>query len=52
MLAAGQTSVAFPVSVRGDRKREADEKLTLLVAGVPGLRLADPLAAGTITNDD
>ncbi|MCX5120242.1 lamin tail domain-containing protein [Micromonospora sp. NBC_00362] len=51
-LAAGQTSVAFPVSVRGDRKREADEKLTLLVAGVPGLRLADPLATGTITNDD
>ncbi|MET8548156.1 lamin tail domain-containing protein [Micromonospora zamorensis] len=52
VLAAGQTSVAFPVSVRGDRKREADEKLTLLVAGVPGLRLADPLAVGTITNDD
>ncbi|WP_433264573.1 lamin tail domain-containing protein [Micromonospora vinacea] len=52
VLAAGQTSVAFPVSVRGDRRREADEKLTLLVAGVPGLRLADPLATGTITNDD
>ncbi|MEU1398090.1 lamin tail domain-containing protein [Micromonospora zamorensis] len=52
VLAAGQTSVAFPVSVRGDRKREADEKLTLLVAGVPGLRLVDPLAVGTITNDD
>lgn len=52
VLAAGQTSVAFPVSVRGDRKRESDEKLTLLVAGVPGLRLADPLATGTITNDD
>ncbi|MGW3894781.1 lamin tail domain-containing protein [Micromonospora profundi] len=51
-LAAGQTSVAFPVTVRGDRKRESDEKLTLLVAGVPGLRLADPLAVGTITNDD
>ncbi|GGO11508.1 lamin tail domain-containing protein [Micromonospora parathelypteridis] len=52
VLAAGQTSVAFPVTVRGDRKRESDEKLTLLVAGVPGLRLADPLATGTITNDD
>ncbi|MEV1317791.1 lamin tail domain-containing protein [Micromonospora arborensis] len=52
VLAAGQTSVAFPVIVRGDRKRESDEKLTLLVAGVPGLRLADPLATGTITNDD
>ena len=29
-----------------------DEKFTLLVAGVPGVRLADPLAVGTITNDD
>ncbi|MEU8010459.1 lamin tail domain-containing protein [Micromonospora parva] len=52
VLAAGQTSVVFPVTVRGDRKRESDEKLTLLVAGVPGLRLADPLAVGTIVNDD
>jgi predicted extracellular nuclease len=51
-LAAGQTSLTFPVSVRGDRKVEADEKLTLLVAGVPGLRLADPTAVGTIANDD
>ncbi|MDG4806381.1 lamin tail domain-containing protein [Micromonospora sp. WMMD1120] len=52
VLAAGQTSATFAVTVRGDRKRESDEKLTLLVAGVPGLRLADPLAVGTITNDD
>ncbi|RKN44219.1 lamin tail domain-containing protein [Micromonospora endolithica] len=52
VLAAGQTSVAFPVIVRGDRKREADEKLTLLVAGVPGLLLDDPLGTGTITDDD
>ncbi len=51
-LAAGQTSVTFPVTVRGDRKREADEKLTLLVAGIPGLRLGDPLGTGTIVNDD
>lgn len=52
VLAAGDTSVTFPVGVRGDRRRESDETLTLLVAGVPGLRLADPLATGTITNDD
>ncbi|MER7459527.1 lamin tail domain-containing protein [Micromonospora sp. NPDC126480] len=51
-LAAGQTSLTVPVTVRGDRKREADEKLTLLVAGIPGLRLADPLGTGTIINDD
>ncbi|MCM0675512.1 lamin tail domain-containing protein [Micromonospora phytophila] len=51
-LAAGQTSLAFPVTVRGDRKPEADEQVTLLVAGVPGLRPTDPLAVGTIANDD
>ncbi|WP_446217072.1 lamin tail domain-containing protein [Micromonospora sp. IBHARD004] len=51
-LAAGQTSIAFPVTVRGDRKVEADEQLKLIVAGVPGLRLADPVAVGTIANDD
>ncbi|WBB66268.1 lamin tail domain-containing protein [Micromonospora sp. WMMD812] len=52
VLAAGQTSLTFPVTVNGDRKREGDERLTLLVAGVPGLRLTDPLATGTIRNDD
>ncbi|MFF3851840.1 lamin tail domain-containing protein [Micromonospora sp. NPDC002575] len=52
VLAAGQTSLAFAVTVRGDRKREADEKVNLLVAGVPGLHLADPLAVGTIVDDD
>ncbi|GAB3952390.1 hypothetical protein GCM10027614_55970 [Micromonospora vulcania] len=52
LLAAGQTSVTFPVTVRGDRKRESNEKLTIVVAGVPGLRLADPLGTGTIANDD
>ncbi|MFI7428381.1 lamin tail domain-containing protein [Micromonospora sp. NPDC049836] len=51
-LAAGQTSLTFPVTVRGDRKREADEQLKLYVAGVPGLRLADVVGVGTIRNDD
>ncbi|WP_018800122.1 lamin tail domain-containing protein [Salinispora arenicola] len=51
-LAAGQTTLTFPVSVRGDRRQEADEKLALLVAGGPGLRLADPLGTGTIVDDD
>ncbi|PWU59830.1 endonuclease [Micromonospora globispora] len=51
-LAAGQTSIAFPVTVRGDQKVEADEQVKLLVTGVPGLRLADPVAVGTILNDD
>ncbi len=51
-VAAGQTSTTFTVSVNGDRRKEADEKLTLLVAGIPGLRLTDPIAIGTILNDD
>jgi hypothetical protein len=51
-LAAGRTAVTVSVAVRGDRRREADERLALVVAGVPGLRLADPLGIGTITNDD
>ncbi|HEY0696986.1 MAG TPA: endonuclease, partial [Micromonospora sp.] len=51
-LAAGETSTTFTVSVRGDRRKEADEKLAFLVTGVPGLRLADPTAYGTITDDD
>jgi uncharacterized protein len=51
-LAAGQTSLTFTVSVRGDKRREADEKLLLVVVGGPWLTLADPVATGTIVNDD
>ncbi|MEU2612686.1 lamin tail domain-containing protein [Micromonospora sp. NPDC007271] len=51
-LAAGQTSLAFPVTVRGDRKVEADEQLRLYVTGVPELRLPGSVAVGTILNDD
>jgi hypothetical protein len=56
LLAAGQTSVGFPVAVRGDRRREATERLSFVVGPLelPGheLRLLDPLATGTIVNDD
>ncbi|GAB3144327.1 hypothetical protein GCM10027290_22400 [Micromonospora sonneratiae] len=51
-LAAGQTSVTFTVSVHGDRRREGNEKLLFTVVGDPALRLGDPLAIGTIVNDD
>ncbi|GAB7041871.1 MULTISPECIES: lamin tail domain-containing protein [Catenuloplanes] len=51
-IAAGRTGTTFTVSVTGDRKPEADERLSLLVAGVPGVRNADPVATGTIRNDD
>ncbi|MEU5937837.1 lamin tail domain-containing protein [Micromonospora sp. NPDC047548] len=52
VLPAGQTSLVFPVTVRGDRKVEADETIAFAVAGPLDLRFADPLAIGTITNDD
>jgi hypothetical protein len=51
-LSAGATSVQFTVSVRGDRRREANERFALLVVGAPFVQLADPIAIGTITNDD
>ena len=51
-LAAGETSVTFTVSVRGDRRAEADETLSFVVGGAPGVRVPDPIAIGTIVNDD
>ena len=51
-LAAGATSLTFTVTVKGDNKKEADERFQLLVAGLPFAQLADPVGVGTITNDD
>lgn len=51
-LAAGATTLTFTVTVRGDRRVEADERLALLVLADPRVRLDDPLAIGTIVNDD
>jgi predicted extracellular nuclease len=52
VVAAGETAVTFPVRVRGDRWREPDETLGLVIAGPAGVRLADATATGTIKNDD
>jgi uncharacterized protein len=51
-LAAGATSLTFTVAVRGEKKKEPDEQFALIVVGSPYVRLADPLAIGTIVNDD
>ncbi len=48
----GATSLTFTVTVKGDNKKEADERFQLLVAGLPFVQLADPVGVGTITNDD
>jgi predicted extracellular nuclease len=51
-LAAGATSVRFPIRVSGDRRREPDETLALLVLPDPRIAISDPLAVGTIRDDD
>ena len=51
-LAAGATSLTFTVTVKGDKKREADETVRAARRRRAVRRLADPLAIGTILNDD
>ena len=51
-LPAGATSVDFVVQVRGDRAREADETFAVVAVANAGIRLRDPVAIGTIRNDD
>jgi predicted extracellular nuclease len=52
VLPAGQTTASFTVAVRGDRWREADETLRLVIAGLADVRVTDATATGTIKNDD
>jgi uncharacterized protein len=49
---AGQTAASVTVRVRGDRIREPDERLSLVVAGLAQARVTDARATGTIRNDD
>jgi hypothetical protein len=49
---AGTTSTTFTVDVKGDRRREPDERFKLVVGGDPRLRYARAMATGTIVNDD
>jgi hypothetical protein len=51
-LRAGQTSLTFTVTVRGDRRREPNETFAFIVVADPRLRYRDPVATGTIVNDD
>jgi uncharacterized protein len=51
-IPAGQTAASVTVRVRGDRVREPDERLSLVVAGLAQVRVTDPRATGTIRNDD
>jgi len=51
-LPAGQTSLDLAVAVRGDKVKERDETFGVLVVAGGDVRLADPLAFGTIVDDD
>jgi predicted extracellular nuclease len=49
---AGSTRSTISVPVRGDTRREVDEKFVLLIGGLADVRLTDAAAFGTIINDD
>lgn len=51
-LAVGATSVTVGVPVRGDRIKESDETLSLIVVGAPYLTPNPVIATGTIINND
>jgi probable HAF family extracellular repeat protein len=51
-IPAGRTTWAVSVTVRGDRKREADETFFVNLSNVTGATITDGLGVGTIRNDD
>jgi probable HAF family extracellular repeat protein len=51
-IPAGRTTWAVYVTVRSDRRREADETFFVNLANVSGATLGDAQAVGTIRNDD
>ena len=48
----GQTSRTISVSIKGDRKREADEAFTVQLSNAVGAPIEDGSATVTIRNDD
>jgi hypothetical protein len=51
-LEAGETAVEVTVPVRGDRRRERDETFEVLALATAGIRVDNPVATGTIVDDD
>ena len=51
-VAAGQTSISFPVTILGDTAVEGHESFTVNLANVAGARRGDGQAIGRIVNDD
>jgi Calx-beta domain len=48
----GETSRTISVSIKGDRKREANETFSVNLSNAVGATIADGVATGTILNDD
>lgn len=48
----GETSRTISVSIKGDRKREADEAFSVQLSNAVGATIADGVATVTILNDD
>jgi hypothetical protein len=48
----GQTSRTISVSIKGDRKREANETFTVQLSNAIGATISDGVASVTILNDD
>jgi hypothetical protein len=48
----GQTSLKISVWITTDRKREPNEKFTVILSNAEGATFADALASCTILNDD
>ncbi len=51
-LAVGETAVDLVIPVRGDRRAERDETFRLLAVASGGIRVDNPAATVTITDDD
>jgi uncharacterized protein len=51
-LPAGQTSLDLTIEVRGDRRPEADETFDLVALASAGILVDNPVATGTIVDDD
>jgi uncharacterized protein len=51
LIQPGTTSLTFTATVKGDKRKEPDETFALVVLA-PFVNLADPIAIGTIRDDD
>ena len=51
-LTAGETTLDLVIPVRGDRRAEPDETFRLLAVASGGIQVDNPVATGTIVDDD